>query len=58
MLKRISLVLLEIHIIAWVSELENQSGRKIGIELGTPSVTSPGITDVLNLDENKLLIAL
>ena len=40
---------------SWVSELENQAGRKVGIELGTPSVTSPGITDVLNLDENKFV---
>ena len=40
---------------SWVSELENQSGRKVGIELGTPSVTSPGITDVLNLDEDKFV---
>jgi alkaline phosphatase D len=40
---------------SWVSELENQSGKKIGIELGAPSVTSPGITDVLNLDENKFV---
>jgi len=40
---------------SWVSELENQSGKKVGIELGAPSVTSPGITDVLNLDENKFV---
>ena len=40
---------------SWVSELENQSGGKVGIELGTPSVTSPGITDVLNLDEDKFV---
>jgi alkaline phosphatase D len=40
---------------SWVSELENQSGKKVGIELGTPSVTSPGITDVLNLDENNFI---
>ena len=36
---------------SWVSELENIDGEKIGIELGAPSVTSPGITDVLKLDE-------
>lgn len=40
---------------SWVSELENQSGEKVGIELGVPSVTSPGITDVLNLDENNFV---
>ena len=26
-----------------------------GIELGAPSVTSPGITDILNLDQNKFV---
>ena len=40
---------------SWVSELDNQSGKKVGIELGTPSVTSPGITDVLNVDEDKFV---
>ena len=40
---------------SWVSELENQSGKKVGIELGAPSVTSPGITDILNLDEKKFV---
>jgi alkaline phosphatase D len=40
---------------SWVSELENQSGKKVGIELGAPSVTSPGITDVLNLDQNNFV---
>jgi alkaline phosphatase D len=40
---------------SWVSELENQSGEKVGIELGAPSVTSPGITDVLNLDQNNFV---
>ena len=40
---------------SWVSELENQSSKKVGIELGAPSVTSPGITDVLNLDEKKFV---
>ena len=40
---------------SWVSELENQSGKKVGVELGAPSVTSPGITDVLNLDENNFV---
>jgi alkaline phosphatase D len=40
---------------SWVSELENHSGKKIGIELGAPSVSSPGITDVLNLDEHKFV---
>jgi alkaline phosphatase D len=40
---------------SWVSELEDQSGSKVGIELGAPSVTSPGITDILNLDEKKFV---
>ena len=40
---------------SWVSELEDQSGKKVGIELGAPSVTSPGITDILNLDEKKFI---
>jgi alkaline phosphatase D len=40
---------------SWVSELENKSGKKVGIELGAPSVTSPGITDVLNVDENEFV---
>ena len=38
---------------SWVSELENVDGKKIGIELGAPSVTSPGITDVLKLNEGE-----
>ena len=40
---------------SWVSELKDKSGSKVGIEFGTPSVTSPGITDVLNLDEKKFV---
>ena len=36
---------------SWVSELTNDQGKKIAIELGTPSVTSPGITDVLNINK-------
>ena len=40
---------------SWVSELNDKSGSKVGVELGTPSVTSPGITDVLNLDEKKFV---
>ena len=40
---------------SWVSELKDKSGRKVGVELGAPSVTSPGITDVLNLDEKKFV---
>jgi alkaline phosphatase D len=35
--------------------LKISQAKKVGIELGTPSVTSPGITDVLNLDENKFI---
>ena len=40
---------------SWVSELQNHSGEKVGVELGTPSVTSPGITDVLNLNEREFV---
>ena len=40
---------------SWVSELKDKTGNKVGIELGTPSVTSPGITDILNLDEKKFV---
>ena len=40
---------------SWVSELKDKSGSKVGIELGAPSVTSPGISDVLNLDEMKFV---
>ena len=38
---------------AWVSELTDAQGDKIGIELGTPSVSSPGITDAIKLDKTK-----
>lgn len=38
---------------AWVSELTNTSGDKIGIELGAPSVSSPGIADAIKLDEKQ-----
>ena len=38
---------------AWVSELTNASGDKIGIELGAPSVSSPGIADAIKLDEKR-----
>lgn len=40
---------------SWVSELKDKSGNKVGIELGAPSVTSPGITDILNLDEKEFV---
>ena len=40
---------------SWVSELKDRSGNKVGIELGAPSVTSPGITDILNLDEKEFV---
>ena len=40
---------------SWVSELKDKSGIKVGVELGAPSVTSPGITDILNLDEKKFV---
>ena len=40
---------------SWVSELKDKTGNKVGIELGTPSVTSPGITDILNLDEKEFV---
>ena len=40
---------------SWVSELKDKSGSKVGVELGAPSVTSPGITDILNLDKKKFV---
>ena len=40
---------------SWVSDLEDLSGKKVGVELGAPSVTSPGITDILNLDRRKFI---
>ena len=40
---------------SWVSELEDLSGKKVGVELGAPSVTSPGITDILNLDKGQFV---
>mgnify|MGYP000846401676 CR=1 FL=1 len=40
---------------SWVSELQNHHGEKVGVELGAPSVTSPGITDVLNLNEREFV---
>tara|TARA_B100001057_G_scaffold33975_1_gene30820 strand:- start:43 stop:1140 length:1098 start_codon:yes stop_codon:yes gene_type:complete len=40
---------------SWVSELEDSSGKKVGIELGAPSVTSPGITDLLNLNKKQFI---
>ena len=40
---------------SWVSELEDLSGKKVGVELGAPSVTSPGITDILNIDRRKFI---
>ena len=40
---------------SWVSELEDLYGKKVGVELGAPSVTSPGITDILNLDKDKFI---
>jgi alkaline phosphatase D len=38
---------------AWVSELTDSLGSKIGVELGTPSVSSPGITDAIKIDKTK-----
>ena len=38
---------------AWVSELTNSAGQKIGIELGAPSVSSPGITDAIKIDKKQ-----
>ena len=40
---------------SWVSELKDKSGSKLGVELGAPSVTSPGITDILTLDKKKFV---
>jgi len=38
---------------AWVSELTNSAGQKIGIELAAPSVSSPGITDAIKIDKKQ-----
>ena len=35
---------------AWLSELFDETGTKVGIEIGTPSVTSPGLTDYIPID--------
>jgi alkaline phosphatase D len=35
---------------AWLSELYDEIGNKVGIEIGTPSVTSPGLTDYIPID--------
>ena len=35
---------------AWLSELFDEKGNKVGIEIGTPSVTSPGLTDYIPID--------
>ena len=35
---------------AWASTLHDQQGNKVGIELATPSVSSPGIETYLKLD--------
>ena len=40
---------------SWVSSLTNDEGMKVGIELGAPSVTSPGITDALKIDKKKFV---
>tara|TARA_B100000287_G_scaffold304342_2_gene287511 strand:- start:3374 stop:4990 length:1617 start_codon:yes stop_codon:yes gene_type:complete len=40
---------------SWVSELRDNNGDKVGLELGTPSVTSPGITDILNLNAKEFV---
>ena len=40
---------------SWVSDLTNDEGTRVGIELGAPSVTSPGITDVLKIDKKKFV---
>ena len=39
---------------SWVSNLKDDVGNPIGFELGTPSVTSPGIADSLDIDPKKL----
>ena len=39
---------------SWVSNLEDEAGHSIGFELGTPSVTSPGVADSLRVDPAKM----
>ncbi|KUJ82946.1 alkaline phosphatase [Microbulbifer flavimaris] len=36
---------------AWCNQLKDDSGRQIGLEFATPSVTSPGMESYLQLDE-------
>lgn len=37
---------------AWASTLRDRKGKVAGVELATPSITSPGIGDVLDLGKN------
>ena len=39
---------------SWLSELFNKAGKKIGIEIGAPSVTSPGLTDYIPVDPRTI----
>ena len=39
---------------SWVSNLVDETGHSIGFELGTPSVTSPGVADSLKVDPAKM----
>ena len=35
---------------AWLSQLFDETGSKVGIEIATPSVTSPGLTDYVPIE--------
>ncbi|MEK9649686.1 MAG: alkaline phosphatase D family protein [Gammaproteobacteria bacterium] len=39
---------------SWVSNLLDDMGNSVGFELGTPSVTSPGVADSLKIDAMKM----
>ena len=44
---------------AWLSQLFDETGSKVGIEIATPSVTSPGLTDYVPIEakifENSII---
>ena len=39
---------------SWVSKLHDLQGEGVGFEFGTPSVTSPGLLDIIKIDKNAL----
>ena len=39
---------------SWVSKLHDLQGEGVGFEFGTPSVTSPGLLDIIKIKKNVL----